>query len=456
MSTVLARLELPALPCWPAGGWLVGGAVRDLLLGFEPQDYDFVSPDPHAAAEDCARAVAGSVFPLDDERGHWRVVANSLTYDFAPLLGGLETELARRDYSVNALAANHRGLVFGPPPARADLATRRLRALSRANLADDPLRPLRGWRLWVTHGLRPEPLTRRWIFELAQEQRFGRQPAAERIREELNQVLLGERAAWGFTKLAELGLAAAYLREWHAGAGVEQGGYHHLDVLGHELETLFQLIWRFPNASLELRWAALLHDIGKPLVRQWDEKRGYYRFFDHESVGAVLAAELLRRLRYPRPTALKVRALVERHMKTPPASARGLRRWLGRDRALLPDLLLLQIADRAATRGPLAARLGDERLRALYRALAAANAFLREKKPARLLSGSELIELLGLEPGPIVGWLLKELTEAQLLGDVHSRDEAIEFVKWKYEAEAAETGRPANAGGDSPQRPAGD
>ena len=434
MTRPIAHLHLTALPCWPAGSYLVGGAVRDLLLGLPVTDFDFAGPNPIAAARACARTTGGSVFPLDEERGHWRVAAGGVVYDFAPLSASLEADLARRDYTVNALAANKNGVVCGLPTSLYDLRHGVLRAVSRQNLRDDPLRPLRGWRIWAGRGLRPEPHTRSWIIGEARQQRFGKQPAAERVREELNLALMLPRASWGFAKLQELELSAVYLREWAAGAGVEQLGYHHLDVFGHELEALHQLVWRFPHSSLALRWAALLHDVAKPLVRQWDEERGYYRFFGHDELGAAIAGELLRRLRYPRELVKRVQALVRRHMKTPPASTRGRRRWLHRNRRLLPDLLMLQIADRAATRGELAAH-EEGRLELLYQTLAEARDLVAKPEVEPLLNGGEIIAELGLEPGPLVGVLRRALAEAQALGDVTDREEALAFVKWKYETE---------------------
>ncbi|WP_456411901.1 HD domain-containing protein [Oceanithermus sp.] len=450
MTRALGHLSPPRLPCWPTGGWLVGGAVRDLLLGLRPVDFDFATPIPRDAASSCARTTNGAVFPLDEERDHWRVAADGTTYDFAPLAGDLAANLQRRDYTANALALSARGALFGPAQAPADLRRRVLRALSRENLEADPLRPLRGWRLWVTRGLRPEPRTRRWIVELARAQRFGRRPAVERVREELERVLCHPRAAWGFTKLQELELAQAYLREWSAGAGVAQLGYHHLDVLGHELEALWQLSWRFPRASLALRWAALLHDMAKPLVRQWDETRGYYRFFDHDEDGAALAGVVLRRLRYGSARVRRVQALVRRHMRLPPESPRGLRRWLLRNRELLPDLIALQIADRAASRGPLA-RNETGRIQALYAAHEAARAFLAAPRPKPLLSGDEVMRMLNLEPGPLVGRALRALEEAQVVGDVRDRKAAQAFVRWWYETETAAAERPGDPGGHRPE-----
>jgi len=451
----LGRLAPPDLPCWPAGAYLVGGAVRDLLIGLRPGDFDFATPRPREAAAACAAAVGGPLFPLDAERGFWRVAGPGVTYDFGPLASDLAAELLRRDYTANALALSRRGALFGPEIALHDVRRGVLRAVSRANLREDALRPLRGWRLWVTRGLRPEPRTRALILAEASYQRFGRRPAAERVRQELEQVMAHRRAAWGFAKLHELGLDAVYLREWAAGAGVVQLGYHHLDVLDHQLEALHQLLTRFPEAPSALRWAALLHDVAKPLVRQWDPERGYYRFLEHDADGAALAAEMLRRLRFSGELARRVGSLVRRHMKLPPASPRGLRRWLHRNRVLLPDLLQLQIADRAATRGPLAVA-NERRLENLEEALAAATALAAAGSEPPLLRGSDLINELGFAPGPLVGRALRALAEARALGDVTDREEALEFVRWWYETETAGPERPANTRRRRPERPAGD
>ncbi|WP_456447551.1 HD domain-containing protein [Oceanithermus sp.] len=440
MVRVIGRVRLPELPCWPEGGRLVGGAVRDLWWGLEPRDFDFTVADPAAAARVCAAVSGGTVFCLDARRGHWRVQAGGKSYDFTPAPERLEEDLLRRDFTVDALAANRSGAVLAPATARHDLERRILRTPSPAVLESDPLRPLRGARLAVTHALRPEPRTLAWIRALAQRQRFGRRPAWERTRDELDRILMHPRAAWGFHLLWRWGLADAYLPEWTAGAGVEQRGYHHLDVLRHELEALHQLLLRFPEAGRELRWAALLHDIAKPLVRRWDPERGYYRFFHHDEDGAALAATLLRRLRYGRASVAAVRRLVGRHMQVPPPSPRARRRWLMRHRNLLPDLVMLQIADRAATRGP---RSGDveARLRPFYEALEEARRAAREGEPEPLLGGEEVMALLGLEPGPLVGRALQALREAQWLGAVVRREEAVRFVEWWYATEAARAGR---------------
>ena len=120
-------------------------------------------------------------------------------------------------------------------------------------------------------------------------------PAQERIRDELHALLLHSQAARGVLLLDELGLLALYLPELLEGQGLSQGGFHHLDVYGHGVEALHQLLQRFPDASLALRWATLLHDVGKPRTRTLEA--GRLHFYGHDRVGAALARQMLERLR---------------------------------------------------------------------------------------------------------------------------------------------------------------
>ncbi len=432
-----ARIAPGKLRCFPQRGYLVGGAVRDILLGESPADFDYLTENPREDASACALSCNGTAFLLDESRNQWRALCPGFSYDFSPL-GDLQEDLLSRDYSVNSLAVNRQGVVMGPAIAFHDLPKRTLRALCKANLQQDLLRPLRGWRLWSLSSLRPEPRTLSWIAELAASQRFGAQPAAERVRIELEKVISSQRAAWGFRKLLDLGFAAAYLREWSAGAGVQQYGYHHLDVANHQLETLFQLLRLFPGAGLALRWAALLHDIAKPLVRQYDASRGYFRFFNHAEDGSQIAALVLGRLRQPKRLIARVRRLILWHMDTPPTSKRGLKRWLYRRRAMIPELIMLQLADRAASRGELAKGLASE-LQRLHSVLKLARASQSKEGAPLLLSGRDIMKILGIEPGPLVGRLKDLLAQAQALDEVTERGAAVNYVKYLYDSGLTET-----------------
>lgn len=321
--------RVPRLPAslrsiWPEDAVLVGGAVRDLLRGRVPNDWDWAAPDPRRAAETLATTLGGAVFALDETRGYYRVSVPSGTeaqqHDLVPLPPRLDDDLLRRDFTVNALALHLNGAVSDPSGGQRDLKARRLRMVSEANLTADPLRLLRAARLSVTLGFTLEAQTRAAVIRLARDPLPL--PAPERVREELHALLLHPQAARGVVLLDELGLLALYLPELAQGRGVAQGGFHHLDVFRHSAEALHQLLGRFPDAPLALRWATLLHDIGKPPTRE--EVSGQVRYHGHERVGAELARQRLGGLREPHALTAEVSALIAAHMLPLPGNERGI------------------------------------------------------------------------------------------------------------------------------------
>jgi poly(A) polymerase len=414
--------DLDAFGPRPAGAVLVGGALRDALLGRAWTDVDWLAPDPAGGADALARELAGHAFALDPERGHWRVVTGGGTIDLAPLAGPIPDELARRDFTVNAMALAEAGPI-DPLDGRADLAARRLVAAAPGALADDALRGLRGVRLAASHDLAWAEATRAQAAAVARELTAGERalPAAERMRDELTALLHGPRPGDALADAHALGWLALLLPELVEGEGVEQGGLHHLDVLDHQLEALQRLASGFPDADLPLRLATLLHDVGKPDCRE-REPGGRWRFHGHAERGAELAERALRRLRYDRATVARTAELVRRHMLPLPRDERAARRFVHRRRELLPDLLKLMIADREAARGRLASGAGRRRYR---EALGQVLALLAEAPPAPpLLDGREVMDELGIGPGPRVGEALAFLAEARAVGDVTGREEA--------------------------------
>ncbi|GMA17538.1 CCA tRNA nucleotidyltransferase [Deinococcus metallilatus] len=420
----------PPLPLFPVGALLVGGAVRDWLRGVAPKDFDWAVPDPAQAARELAAQVGGSAFPLDEARDYWRVhVPEGVQHDFVPQPDDVADDLRRRDFTVNALALTAGGKLLDPAGGQADLRARRLRMVSEANLRDDPLRAWRAVRFEVTLGLRMDAATEAAVRQVAADLAAVRlpMPALERVRDEVQALLAHPDAARGVRRLEDLGLLALTLPELREGVGVQQGGFHHLDVFGHELEALHQLLARFPDADLPLRWATLLHDVGKPRTRDTEMRPDRTTFYGHERVGAELARQALTRLRLPAAEVDRVTALVRAHMAHLPISEREARRFVHRRRELLPDLLRLMLADREAARGPQstpatrhAYALGLERVLAAL-----------EEQPAPpppLLTGRDVMALLGVPPGPAIGEALRAVAEAQALGEVRDAEEARAFL----------------------------
>ena len=433
-----------------AGAVLVGGAVRDLLLARPLVDLDWLVADPRARAEALAGTLGGSVVALDAERGHWRVVAAGRRWDLiAPETGEppagdartgsarldpldppvLERDLRRRDLTINAMAALPDGRLVDPTGGLPDLRAGLVRLTGPSVLGADPLRAWRAVRIAAQLGFRLEAASAASIAELGRT--FARDsrplPAVERLQAELGACLASDVAGRAMAALDDLGLLEPVLPELTAGRGVSQGPLHHLDVLQHQLEALQRLVSAFPAADAALRWATLLHDVGKPLTRAHEEG-DRPRFHGHDVVGAEIAARMLRRLRVPHAVAARAAALVGSHMRPLPQGERAARRFVHRLRPLLPDLLRLMVADREAARGPLASEAGRRRYR-----LALAEVIRRlEAEPAPpppLLDGREVMAHLGLAPGPAVGEALRALEEARAVGEVSDREEAEAYLR---------------------------
>ncbi len=416
----------------------MGGALRDLLLGRRPKDLDFLAEDPKMAAEEAARHLRGQAFPLDPARGQYRVVAGGMTLDLAPLEGPLEEDLRGRDYRINALVLL-KGRVFGLKGAEEDLSRKVLVPVREENLYQDHLRSLRGVRLAAELGLGLPQATRK---ALARHARFLLEnpqnlPAPERVKEEVEKLLLSPRAAWGFGMLERLGLLRVYFPELAYLVGLYQGYVHHLEAWPHTLSVLHHLLWLWPKAPLPARLAALYHDSGKPLTRRFDPRVGRYRFLGHASVGAEVARAALEALRFPKGVQKEVQALVRAHMDRPPEEKEALRRFYFRRKDLLPALPYLMAADRLATATP------PEEAYALLSAYREALAEPLPEKP--LLSGEEVMALLGLPPGPGVGRALEALLLAQAEGRIRTPEEAQAFLLELYsghEAKAPSSGDP--------------
>ncbi len=447
---MLKRPSLLAFPIFPVGGLLVGGAARDWLRGVWPKDFDWAVPNPMQAAQALAQQTGGSAFALDTERGYWRVHAPAgIQHDLVPLPADINQDLLRRDFTVNAIALNNKHQAIDPTSGQADLKSKRLRMVSEENLRADPLRAWRGLRFETTLGFKIEPHTAATIKKIAADLKSGAlpMPAPERIRDEFQALLRHENAAQGILKLDKYGLLALTVPELLAGQYVEQqqDGFHHLNVFLHGVEALNQLIARQPQASLPLRWATLLHDVGKPASRAINPKTGQTTFYGHEKIGAALSQQILERLKLSGDEVKYVSALVKAHMLPLPLNEREAKRFVHqhsghqhsghkhsgykhsgyKHRDLLPDLLSVMLADHEASSDP----SSPQSRHAYMVACSLVRSALEEQPAAPLLSGNEVMALLGLDPSPKVGQIMRALAEATALGDLSSKEEAEAFIR---------------------------
>ena len=440
--------------------WLVGGAVRDRLLGRPTADFDVaVDSDPRPLAKELGRRAAGHAFELSERFGVWRVVARdgSWQLDLLPLGGqSLESDLAKRDLTINAIAEPlGGGEPVDPFGGLRDLRERRLRVVSPEAFDRDPLRTLRLARLACELGFEIDPET---AAAAARSAPGLRETAPERSFGELKRLIVSERAVRGISLMDELGITPVLLPELSELHGIEQSRFHHLDVHAHTVEVLAAAIelerdpgscfggdaeeldrfMRQPLANELSRWqalrfGALLHDIAKPLTRGVTPE-GRVTFIGHDAAGSDTARAMLRRLRASERLAEHVAALARHHLHLGflvhemPLPRRTVYRYLRRCEPVPVDVTVLSVADRLATRG-------DRSEEAIAKHLELAGQMLGEAlrweadPPRSPVRGDELARELGLEPGPELGRILAELEEASFAREIESRRDAIELAR---------------------------
>lgn len=451
---------LQALAAGSERRWLVGGAVRDRLLGRPTTDFDVaVEGDPRRAARELARACDGHAFELSEGFGAWRVVAKEHTWqiDLLPLGGdSIEADLANRDLTVNALADPlGGGDLVDPFGGIEDLRGERLRMVSGSAFADDPLRTVRLARLACELGFVIDPETASVAGESVGDLEVV---APERIFAELKRIIASERVLEGLRLMDELGVTAVVLPELSALRGIEQSPFHHLDVYEHTLAVVAATVEleRDPAAVLgglagpvsellaqplanelsrweALRFGALLHDVAKPQTYEVTSS-GRVTFIGHDALGAEMGRSILGRLRASERLREYVAALACDHLRLgflvheTPLSRRAVYQYLRATGPVQVDVTVLSVADRLSTRGVGSAE-------AIARHLALARELLEEalswiaEPPAPPLRGNELASALGITPGPELGRILAELEEASFVGEIASREQAVERAR---------------------------
>jgi len=462
--------------------YLTGGLVRDMLLGRETADIDIaVAADALAVASRAAAALDGRYVPLDETTRVGRVVLASsergerYELDFTTIEGDIEPDLARRDFTVNAMAVDLEEFVRQPESPNLidpfhgldDLHRGVIRAVSEEAFPSDPARLLRAVRLSAELDFRidseTETLIRHHSHLLAE-------VAGERVREELLRLLSISGGGQILAYLDGLGLLTAMIPELARTKEVGQPREHFWDVFVHSLKTVDAVDFLLRHGAWEyaageevlaavpwsaelaehfdrevshgstrrclLKLAALLHDIAKPQTKAIDES-GRMRFLGHGGEGAEVAAGILERLRFSVREIKMAEVLVTYHLRPTQLSQDGLPsrraiyRYFRDTGEAGIDLLFLSLADHLATRGPhLDPAQWQEHARIAAHVLAR---YLEEESltvPTKLIDGHDLINRFGLSPGPEIGQVLEAVREVQATGEVTTREEALAYVEY--------------------------
>jgi len=441
--------------------YLVGGYVRDLAINKLSCDRDYIVKGESAIelAKKVAEKVQGFFVLLDETFDIARVVMpDRVNYlDFAGCFGNtIYDDINRRDFTINSIAikiddGKESGL-FDPNNGLNDLEKGIIRTVSEKNLEDDPLRCLRAYRFSSQLGFKIHPETIQYIDKY---KKLLSNVAVERVQVELIKLFEGKYCSENLEKMKENGLLFQIFPELEKEIKVPPNLHHHLGLLDHSIETVRQIeilentmpAWFIEKLNSDqangikyislLKIAGLLHDLGKPETWQIDEE-GRHRFIKHDEIGAQKAVDLLNRLKFSKNACKYITKLIKYHIypsqlirEDEPATEKAIFRMFRKLESETPDVILIAMADRLSARGPeITEDIVRKNLNGLQQFL---DIYSKSKEKVeslpKLLSGNDVMEILEIPVGPRVGAILKTLKEAQISGDINTREEAIAFIK---------------------------
>jgi tRNA nucleotidyltransferase/poly(A) polymerase len=444
---------------------LVGGAVRDWLLGKEAHDLDFaVRGNAKTLARAVADALGGAFYLMDAERNTARVIITrpgqaAFNLDFAVCRGDTwEEDLFGRDFSINAIALEMQsGAVLDLTGGQADLTRRVVRQVTPHAVTDDPVRALRAVRIALALGGTLDPATAQAAREAAS---LLHRPSPERVRDELMKALALPNAARAARWFDELGLLQAMIPEVAPLRDCTQSPPHQFAVLEHTfvvldyvdmlianlrglgdlgglalLQQLDSLTTSERSRAAVFRLAVLLHDIAKPLKRSVGED-GRIHFTGHEAAGALMAAARAEALRLSSIEVDQVRVTVQHHgepnriARDAAPSPRIIHRFMRATGACAPEIALFCPADGYGKAG--AASSAEDMQRRHNIATRLIEQYYAQYSPAAaprpLIDGKDVMTL-GMQQGPRIGQILNAVREAQMIGEIGTRAEALALAQ---------------------------
>ena len=470
-------------------GYLVGGSIRDLLT----KDCEFCDRDISIkGAEQFAQKIAAqfdaTYITLDSANKIYRVVLkDKVNYlDISELQGSsIEEDLKRRDFTINAIAYNLAEDKFTDVTGGLDdIKNKVLRHIDEKNFEDDPLRVLRAFRFYAVTGF---SMTPELESALKKYMPLALNPAKERINYEIMKLFGGTFTAVALLKMYEFGLLERIFPCVIDIKKVPPNSHHHLDLIHHVIETVKQIEIIYANLDgfekehmdaidfggfsriNHLKLAGFLHDIGK--FSTWTIEGGKYegkyegkydesicsgnkfeclydkpeyqecnvrhRFIKHDDVGSKMVVPLLRDLKFSKKQIEYISSMIKNHIypsnviAAPELSEKVMMRYIRKMGTNGGDNIILAKADRLSARG---GDITEEIINANLSGLQKLLDFYLSKKDSlkplpKLIDGSEIMELLGIKQSPLLGEIIKSLKEAQLNGDINTKEEAIKFVK---------------------------
>lgn len=433
--------------------YVVGGAVRDTLMGNDPKDIDLLAQGmPSKAVERALKALPGRVDLTGKDFGVFRYRNAGHEVEIAlprrerstgeghkdfdvqtDYRMPIEGDLQRRDFTVNAMAMDlDDGELIDPYNGQRDIEQNVLRAVSEQSFEDDPLRIVRGLVAHSRFGLIPDTKTR---WQMAKNADRLKHLPGERIQAELDKIMASRNPSAAIELAHDTGVLGHFLPEVEEAWDFDQNNPHHNLPLGQHLLEVLNNAVRYTDDP-DVRLAALLHDVGKPASAWTNPDTGFNHYYrsadgqglDHDEHGAGLAAGRMEGLRYPRNRIERVRNLVQHHMFPDFSSSAGARKFLNRVGEHADDLLVLRSADREGKGTPehQAVKTPVDKMRELVQRVRAGQEPTDRSQLA--ISGKDLIDA-GMAPGPDMGLVLNDLTQ-KVLEDptLNNREKLLEMA----------------------------
>ena len=482
--------------------YLVGGAIRDALINRPNYDLDFVIPgNAMKLARKVADELGAAYFPLDTHRNIARLILETelvhtdpygvpRRVDFSTYQGAdLIDDLQGRDFTINALAIeiHHLNTLIDPLGGASDLAKKHLKACSKNSIVNDPVRILRAIRFSVELELRIHPET---LSLIRQSVDLLPEVSSERLRDELFRILEQSNPNISLRILEKLNALRYILPELGELKDIQQSPPHIMDAWEHTLDVLVQLEKIFevlaseydPNRAGNLAMgltavhlgryrpqlmdhfkkslnpdrpqrgvlflAGIYHDVGKANAQKTDEN-GKIRFIDHEQIGSKLVEKRGKALKLSNLEIERLMTIIKNHMRlsllsqsAELPSKKTVSRFFRDTGEAGVDICILSMADILATYGPTLPQ--DRWIRHLAVIRELLNAWWEDRTeriyPTPLLNGDDLMEALDVSPGPIVGYLLEAISEAQIMGEIRNQQEAIRLAKKLSKEKKVKTG----------------
>lgn len=444
----------PAIPK-AKGAYIVGGSIRDLILGRIPTDYDIaVLLFPEKYASDLASCVNGHVVEIGKQNQMiYRVVSKNSTFDISAIEGKtIEDDLVKRDFTINTIGYDlTSGKIIDLFGGINDLSIKKIRMVSKEAFKKDPVRLIRAYRIAAMLDFEIESETAHAIVNNV---KLITKAAGERIKVELFKILSCSKSYTYIHQMYETGLLFEIFPELKALRGCKQNKHHAYDVLDHSLTAFSRLEMllnekifdtgaiNFPIPDMDkersalLKYSILLHDIGKPSALTVGDDENIH-FFGHEIIGAEMARQISKRLKLSNNEADYIDFIVRNHIAAlhlynsgikNPLSNKTLTRFFIKCGDMTPDILLHTIAD-IKGKGNDAKGNEDFLCFASYLLNEFFSGYRVKKTGPRLITGNDLIEEFGLAPSPLFKRILSVVQESRISNDIKNREEAFSLVK---------------------------